>query len=222
MNPAASLNSGAPGVGVPGAQRFNRLWIGGLPRNAPIDDIRREVNRVFSSYGPVADVCVITTARDVMCFVQYEDDQVAYNAREDMNGKTILGSVIKVNYAVIRGPDAPKGPMKPVGPGTPEPEKERDPNRKMVLLANLPSDITSEELAHFGNSVSYDVSFAKTWKEGGSVYGLLTFDSSRDARKALRRLNGAEIVEGGRKTKLEAYSFSDFNEMLSASSKRKK
>lgn len=207
-------------MGLPGAQKFNRLWIGGLPRNAPIDDIRSEVNRVFSSYGPVADVCVITTARDVMCFVQYDDEQVAYNAREDMNGKMILGSVIKVNYAVIRGPDAPKGPSKPMP--TAEPEKERDPNRKMVIVANLPPDITSEELAHFGNSVSYDVSFANVWKEGSGMFGLLTFDSTRDARKALRRLNGAEVDTGSRRTQLEAYSYADFNEMISATSKRKK
>lgn len=219
---ASTLNSGAPGAGVPGAQKFNRLWIGGLPRNAPIDDIRREVNRVFSSYGPVADVCVITTARDVMCFVQYDDEQVAYSAREDMNGKTVLGSVIKVNYAVIRGPDAPKGPSKPLAAGSPEPEKERDPDRKMVIVTNLPSDTTAEELAHFGNSVSYDVSFANIWRDGNAVYGLLTFDSSRDARKALRRLNGAEIESSRKPYKLEAYSLSDFNEMISSSSKRKK
>jgi hypothetical protein len=211
------LNSGAPGAGVPGAQRFNRLWIGGLPRNAPIDDIRAEVNRVFSSYGPVVDVCVITTARDVMCFVQYDEDQVAYNAREDMNGKMVLGSVIKVNYAVIRGPDAPRGQQKPTPSTSPTREKVKDPNRKMVFVSNLPPDTTPQELCHFGHSVSYDVSFANVWKEGASVYGLLTFDSARDAQKARRRLDGATVGDH----KLSAYSFGEFNDMISISKRKK-
>ena len=203
-------NSGA--ATIPGAQRFNRLWIGGLPRNVAIDDVRAEVNRVFGSYGPVADVCVITTARDVMCFVQYEEDAVALNAREDMNGKMILGSVIKVNYAVIRGPDAPKLPQRPLVPEVTERTK-KDSNRKIVLVSNLPSDMTSEELTEFGNSVSYDVSFANIWKDGSNTYGLLTFDTTSDAKKAKRRLNGATI-EGDSRTRLQAFSFQDFNESV--------
>jgi RNA recognition motif-containing protein len=209
-------NSGAPAQGIPGAQRFNRLWIGGLPRNVAIDDVRAEVNRVFTSYGPVADVCVITTARDVMCFVQYEDDQVAFNAREDMNGKMILGSVIKVNYAVIRGPDAPK--TQPRATGMPVPEEQsrvprKDPNRKIVIVGNLPNDISSKELAKFGNMASHDVAFAKVWRDGSNTYGLLSFDHAVDARKAMKRLDGATVDRDSKGRKLRTFSLDDFNKV---------
>jgi len=216
MSFSAGPNSGAPAQGIPGAQRFNRLWIGGLPRNVAIDDVRAEVNRVFTSYGPVADVCVITTARDVMCFVQYEDEQVAFNAREDMNGKMILGSVIKVNYAVIRGPDAPKSQPRPNGMIQTEKQNKaprKDPNRKVVIIGNLLSDITSKELTKFGNIVSQDVSFAKVWRDGSNTYGLLSFDHSNDAKKARHRLDGATIDRDSKGRKMRTFSFDEFNIM---------
>jgi RNA recognition motif-containing protein len=176
-----------------------------------IDDVRTEVNRVFSNYGPVADVCVITTARDVMCFVQYEEDQVAFNAREDMNGKMLLGSVIKVNYAVIRGPDAPKPANRMPTATSPARATKKDPNRKIVVLGNLPSDVTSRELAKFGNSVSAELSFSKVWKDGSNTYGLLTYDRARDARKALKMFDGATIDRDPKARKLRAFAFDEFN-----------
>ncbi len=217
MSFQAGPSSGAPAQGIPGAQRFNRLWIGGLPRNVAIDDVRSEVNRVFSNYGPVADVCVITTARDVMCFVQYEEDQVAFNAREDMNGKMLLGSVIKVNYAVIRGPDAPKPASRMPTAISPTREKKKDPNRKIVILGNLPSDVTSKELLKFGNSVSPEVSFTKVWRDGSNTYGLLTFDRARDARRALKLFDGATIERDPKARKLRSFAFDDFNRMVKRS-----
>ena len=217
MSFQAGPSSGAPAQGIPGAQRFNRLWIGGLPRNVAIDDVRSEVNRVFSNYGPVADVCVITTARDVMCFVQYEEDQVAFNAREDMNGKMLLGSVIKVNYAVIRGPDAPKPANRMPTAVSPAREKRKDPNRKMVILGNLPSDVTSKELLKFGNAMSSEVSFAKVWRDGSNTYGLLTFDRARDARTALKLFDGAIIERDAKARKLRSFAFDDFNRMVKRS-----
>lgn len=211
-----SINPSSATPGVPGSQRLNRLWIGGLPRNVAIDDVKTEVNRIYSSFGPVADVCVITTARDVMCFVQYEDDQVAYRAREETNGKMILGSVIKVNYAVVRGPDAPRGQPQPrIGETPPEPvepKKQRDPNRKMFIVANLPRNMHSKELAVIARAVSEHVSFSNVWSDGDKTFGLLSFDETADARKAKRRLDGAQIE--GERRKLETFSLDDFNESV--------
>lgn len=184
-----------------------------------IDDVRAEVNRIYQAFGHVADVCVITTARDVMCFVQYEDEEVALRAREATNMKTILGSMIKVNYAVVRGPDAPKQASFRAGaPGakSPSPERVKDPNRRMIIVSNLPSDMSSRELAEVAKSAGDDISFANVWTEGDNAYGLLTFDSSREARKAKRSLHGATL-EGSRK-KLETLTLDEFNESV----KRKK
>jgi RNA recognition motif-containing protein len=151
-----------------------------------------------------------------MCFVQYEDDQVAYNAREDMNGKMILGSVIKVNYAVIRGPDAPKTQPRPSGMTAPEELKKaprKDPNRKLVIIGNLPNDVSSKELAKFGNIASHDVAFAKVWRDGNNTYGLLTFDHARDAKRAIKRLEGATIDRDTKGRKLRTFSFDEFNKI---------
>ena len=213
-----SINPSSATPGVPGSQRLNRLWIGGLPRNVSIDDVRLEVNRVYSSFGPVADVCVITTARDVMCFVQYEDEQVACRAREDTNGKMILGSVIKVNYAVVRGPDAPRQP--PARPGEAVAEAgsgkaPRDPNSRMVIVSNLPEDMSADELAEIVRPISEDVSFVNVWLDGSKKLGVLTFDTSRGAKRLNRRLNGA-IIEGAR-LKLQTFSFDEYNQSVKRS-----
>lgn len=196
-------------LGIPGSQKFNRLWIGGLPRNVAIDDVKAEVNRVYSSFGPVADVCVITTARDVMCFVQYEDESVAFRAREDTNGKTILGSLIKVNYAVVRGPDAPRG--QPMGISTsPGRSGEKDPNRKLVIVGNLPSDMSAEVFYESCKIVSDHIDFCNVWKDGRQTFGLLSFDSTKDAMRAKKTMDGS-YFEGRDNRLLDTYTFDEFN-----------
>lgn len=196
--------------GIPGSQRFNRLWIGGLPRNVAIDDVKAEVNRVYGSFGPVADVCVITTARDVMCFVQYEDEKIAFRAREDTNGKTILGSLIKVNYAVVRGPDVPRG-QHGQGSQSPSRREKKDPNRKLVIVGNLPSAITSDELYESVRLVTPKVDFCNVWTDDRRTFGLMTFDTSREAAKAKKLLHGSHF-EGRHDRALVTYSFTEFNE----------
>jgi RNA recognition motif-containing protein len=152
-----------------------------------------------------------------MCFVQYEEDQVAFNAREDMNGKMLLGSVIKVNYAVIRGPDAPKPANRMPTATSPARVTKKDPNRKIVVLGNLPSDVTSRELAKFGNVVSPELSFSKVWKDGSNTFGLLTFDRARDARRALKLFDGATIDRDPKGRKLRAFAFDEFNRVAQRS-----
>ncbi len=194
--------------GLPGGQKFNRLWIGGLPRNIAIDDVRAEVKRIFNDFGPVADLCVITTAKDVMSFVQYSDETVAQNARETMNGKTLLGSVIKVNYAVIRGPEPPKGTQYQ---HKEEEKPKKDPNRLSFILTNLPSDMNNDELFDLGETASPNVAFANIWKDGDRVYGLLSYDTGRDAREARAKLNGASVEGSYRGRRLITSSLSEFN-----------
>jgi RNA recognition motif-containing protein len=210
-----SINPSSVTPGIPGSQRLNRLWIGGLPRNVAIDDVKNEVSRIYSAYGHVADVCVITTARDVMCFVQYEDEDVAYRAREETNGKMILGSVIKVNYAVVRGPDAPRQPAFRSGGVTaksPSPERVKDPNRKLFIVSNIPNDMTLEELRQLADMAGEDASFVNTWSEGESTFALFSYDSTSETRKARQRLQGATIE--GSKRKLETFSVDEYNQSL--------
>jgi RNA recognition motif-containing protein len=151
-----------------------------------------------------------------MCFVQYEDEDVAYRAREDTNGKMILGSVIKVNYAVVRGPDVPRGQpsFRPGGPAakSPSPERVKDPNRKMFVVANVPSDMSIDELLQVAKVAGEDVSFVNTWTEGDATFAIVSYESSREARKAKQRMHGA-IVEGA-KRKLETLAVDEYNHSL--------
>ena len=200
--------------GMPGGQCYTRIWIGGLPRNSNVDEVKSELKRIFTEFGYVLDVCVITTARDVMSFVQFENEQDAFRARETMNGSSILGSVVKVNYAVIRG-------QEPVQKGGRQSSRSRSRDRhrqrlhhlnsNLVLLENLPQDITPDELAELGSQASEGVIFANVWREGRKTMGLVTFDDHRQAAKARRYLQGSKI-ENSKSRGLVALSIAEYND----------
>ena len=198
--------------GLPGGQCYTRIWIGGLPRNSNVDEVKSELKRVFGEYGYVLDVCVITTARDVMSFVQFENEQDAYRARETMNGSTILGSVVKVNYAVIRGQDLQNSAKRQTSRSRSR-ERQRKRlghlNGSSVLLEGLPSDITTDELAEMGSQASEGVSFANLWKDGRRLIGLVSYDTRAQASKAKRFLDGCRCDRGRH---LRAFTIAQYNE----------
>jgi hypothetical protein len=205
--------------GMPGGQCYTRIWIGGLPRNSNVDEVKSELKRVFTEFGYVLDVCVITTARDVMSFVQFENEQDAYKARETMNGSTILGSLVKVNYAVIRGQDEAKKPGRPTSRS-----RSRDRHRSrlhhlngsIVLVENLSSDTTPESLAEIGAQASPGFVFSNIWREGRKTMGLLNFEDYRQAAVARKYLDGFKISDpssrSGRGHTLTAMSIAEYNE----------
>jgi hypothetical protein len=82
----------------------------------------------------------------------------------------------------------------------------------MFIVANLPRNMNSKELAGIARGVSEHVSFSNAWSDGDKTFGLLSFDETADARKAKRRLDGAQIE--GERRKLETFSLEDFNESV--------
>ena len=198
--------------GMPGGQCYTRIWIGGLPRNSNVDEVKSELKRIFTEFGYVLDVCVITTARDVMSFVQFENEQDAFRARETMNGSSILGSVVKVNYAVIRGQDiAPKQGRQSSRSRSRDKHRHRlhKFNSTVVIVENLPSDISIDELAEIGNQASEGVVFANVWREGRKTMGLVSYEDYRQAVKARRYLGGAKVDKG---RYLGSVSIAEYNE----------
>ena len=199
--------------GVAGGQCYTRIWIGGLPRNSNVDVVKSELKRVFTEFGYVLDVCVITTAKDVMSFVQFENEQDAYRARETMNGSTILGSVVKVNYAVIRGQD-----LAPQKGGRSSRSRSRERHRKrlgqlngaVVIIDGLPSDTTAEDLAEMGTQASEGLGFANLFKDGRRIMGLVSYDNKQQAGIAKRYFEGARCE--ARSRHLRAYTIAQYND----------
>ena len=211
----ANLAAIAAQGGMPGGQCYTRIWIGGLPRNSNVDEVKSELKRIFTEFGYVLDVCVITTAKDVMSFVQFENEQDAFRARETMNGSSILGSVVKVNYAVIRGQDqAPKQGRQSSRSRSRDRHKQRTHrfNGSVVLVENLPTDITNDELAELGGQAASGVVFANTWREGRRTMGLVTYESHNQASKARRFLAGAKIEGSSKSRSLNALSIAEYNQ----------
>ena len=201
--------------GLPGGQCYTRIWIGGLPRNSNVDEVKSELKRIFTEFGYVLDVCVITTARDVMSFVQFENEQDAFRARETMNGASILGSVVKVNYAVIRGQDPPAGKQGRQSSRSRSRDKHRKRlhqfNSSVVIVGNIPSEITIDELAELGNQASEGVVFANVFRDGRKTMGLITYEDYKQAIKARRFLEGARL-DGPKGRHLNALSVAEYNE----------
>lgn len=78
------------------------VYVGGLPYDATESSIRR----VFSLYGAVVAVKIVndhTTRGKCYGFVTFTNPRSAYDAINDMNGRTIDGRVVRVNEVTTRG-----------------------------------------------------------------------------------------------------------------------
>ncbi|KAL4331806.1 hypothetical protein GQ457_07G040640 [Hibiscus cannabinus] len=78
------------------------VYVGGLPYDATESSIRH----VFSVYGAVVAVKIVndhTTRGKCYGFVTFTNPRSAYDAINDMNGRTIDGRVVRVNEVTTRG-----------------------------------------------------------------------------------------------------------------------
>jgi hypothetical protein len=69
-----------------------------------------------------------------------------------------------------------------------------------------------DELLQVAKVAGEDVSFVNTWTEGDATFAIVSYESSREARKAKQRMHGA-IVEGA-KRKLETLAVDEYNQSL--------
>ncbi|XP_022755090.1 uncharacterized protein DDB_G0284459-like [Durio zibethinus] len=78
------------------------VYVGGLPYDATEASIRR----VFNLYGAVVAVKIVndkSTRGKCYGFVTFTNPRSAYDAIDDMNGRTIGGRVVRVNEVTTRG-----------------------------------------------------------------------------------------------------------------------
>ncbi|EER18602.1 hypothetical protein Pmar_PMAR008932 [Perkinsus marinus ATCC 50983] len=201
---------------------YTRVWVGGLPRNTSVENVKEELQRIFSQYGQVSDICVITTARDVMAFIQYGVESDASRAQDEINGTYILGSRVKanndqVNYAVIRGSAGA-----PQGPGAIQQEKDAKRKRRRipregsvfeVIVVGFPQDITEDELTRIGEQYqSRDIEslqLVSKWTDGDDKKYIVLSINSVLTLRCRRELDGA-YFEGGDSNKKDRYRLSAY------------
>ncbi|KAK7281664.1 hypothetical protein RIF29_09852 [Crotalaria pallida] len=78
------------------------IYVGGIPYDTTEDTIRT----VFNLYGAILDVKIINDQRargKCYCFVTFTNPRSAFDAIDDMNGRSIDGRVVKVNGVRTRG-----------------------------------------------------------------------------------------------------------------------
>jgi RNA recognition motif-containing protein len=85
-----------------------QIYVGNISYNTSEDAL----SKVFSEYGEVASVKIITdreTGRSKgFGFITMEDDSSAQNAIENLNGQNIDGRALRVNEAKPREPREPR------------------------------------------------------------------------------------------------------------------
>ena len=85
-----------------------KLYVGSLP----FSTTEEELNELFSSYGPIASVRIVTDKFTGMSkgfgFVEMENADDARKAVEGLNGKALNGRTLIVNDARPEQPRAPR------------------------------------------------------------------------------------------------------------------
>ena len=86
-----------------------KLYVGSLP----FSTTEEELHELFSSYGPIASVRIVTDKFTGMSkgfgFVEMENADDARKAVEGLNGKALNGRTLIVNDARPEQPRAPRG-----------------------------------------------------------------------------------------------------------------
>ncbi|MFA6023061.1 MAG: RNA-binding protein [Candidatus Pacearchaeota archaeon] len=94
-----------------------KLYVGNLPFSVTMEKLKE----LFSSYGELGEVTVITNKYTGKSkgfgFVTVEDDSEADKAISEMNGKEIEGRALTVNEAKPFDPDKPRPPRRDFGGG---------------------------------------------------------------------------------------------------------
>ncbi|XP_072980175.1 polyadenylate-binding protein 7-like isoform X2 [Typha angustifolia] len=146
-----------------------------------IDNVR--LNEAFGKFGTILS-CKVATTQDGRSkgygFVQFDNQDSANSAIEELNGSVIDGKRIYVGNFVKKSERV-----------SPSPEA----NYTNLYLKNLDEDIT-EELIHlkfneFGKI--RNVVIAKDTDGNSKCFGFVNFESPDNAKKAMEAMNGAQL-----------------------------
>jgi len=157
-----------------------RLYLGKLPPNTRSEDVKG----MFEKYGTITDVRVMTDKG--FGFVEYESSRDAEDAVAELNGKSMDGSPMVVEFAKESKSrrtdyDAPDRSYAP----------RRRPAGIRVTVEGLTRDTSWQDLKDFGREAG-NVSFADIDREAEGR-GVLEYLTREDAEHAVKYLNNREI-----------------------------
>ncbi|KAI5734759.1 hypothetical protein M8J77_010206 [Diaphorina citri] len=178
-----------------------RIFIGGFSYRVRERDIERFCDR----YGKIREISM----KNKYAFVEFEDYRDADDAVYELNGKSLLGERVTVEIAKgidrsqergRRGYGSYRAPPPRRGWGHDRDDRYGPPTRSdhRLIVENLSSRVSWQDLKDFMRQVG-EVCYADAHKRHRNE-GVVEFESSSDMKKALDKLDNAEL--NGRRIRL--------------------
>jgi len=172
----------------------NKVYLGNLS-----EDIRdRDVEKFLKGYGKIRNVVVkVTSTGGTYGFCEFEDKRDAEDAVKDLDGKTYMGSRVRVEHARDSrggGGWGGGGRSPPRGRGNP-------PGRRTgykINVENLSSRTSWQDLKDYMRQAG-EITYTNT-HHVRSGEGVVEFGSRSDMEYALDKLDGSEL--DGKRIKL--------------------
>jgi len=180
-------------------ERF-KVWIGGLPKF--IKDI--DVLPIVQKFGKVLDLVIRASRLDTFSFVEYEDEESAKTAIRELDGSTIKGAKVKVNWG-RSDKEAQQPESLESGPEAPGPSSIEDPDDDLlpppdcytnkIWVTRLPKGVRERELKaafeKYGKVTSIAIRQSKRISRQSETFAFIQFEDDFSAYEALREMNGA-------------------------------
>ncbi|XP_054933237.1 uncharacterized protein [Dermacentor andersoni] len=160
------------------AKAPNEVFVGNLKAGITEEEIRS----IFANYG-VVNISLKAKGPKPICFVELESAVCVERAVQDLDG----ASVGNQQNLAVRKADAPKPKQKPQKAEAPA-AKDPFSNANKLFVANLPKNITRDDLRNIFDKYGVEETFLITSK--GSPYGFVTLSSEAAFNTALHEMQG--------------------------------
>ncbi|KAG2312073.1 hypothetical protein Bca52824_023630 [Brassica carinata] len=168
------------------------IYVGNLP-----GDIReREVEDLFSKYGPVVQIDLKIPPRPPgYAFVEFEDPRDAEDAIHGRDGYDFDGHCLRVELAHggrCSSNDARGGASRGGRDGG---DRGRGPSRRSeyrVLVSGLPSSASWQDLKDHMRKGG-EVCFSQVYRDGRGTTGIVDYTSYEDMKYAIKKLDDTEF-----------------------------
>ncbi|KAH7966512.1 hypothetical protein HPB49_017144 [Dermacentor silvarum] len=181
--PAQGAHGGPRREGPVAAKVPNEVFVGNL--NAGITE--EEIRSIFAKYG-VVNISLKAKGPKPICFVELESAVCVERAVQDLDG----ASVGNQQNLAVRKADAPKPKQKPQKAEAPA-AKDPFSNANKLFVANLPKNITKDDLRHIFDKYGVEETFLITSK--GAPYGFVTLSSEAAFNTALQEMQGFDFQD---------------------------
>ena len=171
-----------------GSRTGKRVYIGNLPPKLS----REELQEPFRIFGKITDITMVNNSDRPYGFIEYENNEEAERAVQEMNGQQLNGYNLKVELSRSRKERNPSG------------RGNRDDDRRQtsrtnyrVVISGLSPNTSWQDLKDEMRKFNVVVTFTKVIPENHE--GFAEFGNEQDMETVIEKLDGAEI-RGGKVT----------------------